>query len=255
MRTIKNIRLKLKKRFEENTKGFMTWLSGCTMLSNGNVLIADYHGSNVLMEYSKDGKHIRDIPCSNEPFDLTVIDTDRIAVTYGFWQYVDMLNLKNNAVEKKMKFDNNCYGISYQDDKLFISSEGIVITDITGKVLKTLKVNCGRYLESTIDRIYFTDNRDHTVHCISMTGEEIWVHKVESLVVPMGITVDDHQNVYVTDGYLNVLTVIQHDGKASKTLLTETDDLDKPSALHYNKDKDVLLLCNKKDSAALYHLE
>lgn len=157
-----------------------------------------------------------------------------------------------------MNFDNrDCHGISYQDDKLFISSGsgGIVITDITGNVLKTLRVDCELYLEITIDRIYFTVESDHTVHCISMTGEEIWVHKVESLAVPRGITVDDHQNVYVTGGYSNLLTVIQHDGKANKTLLTETDDLDTPSALHYNKDKNILLLCNKKDSAALYHLE
>ncbi|CAG2230902.1 unnamed protein product [Mytilus edulis] len=190
MKTINNIHLKLKKRFKVNKKCVRMWLSGCTMLSNGNVLIVDYWGNNVLMEYSEDGKHIRDIPCSRRPFDLTIIDSDRIAVTYGDRKYVNILNLKITTVGKKVKFYYSCYGISYQDDKLFISSEGIVITDITGKVLKTLKVNCGRYVESTIDRIYFTDNRDHTVHCISMTGEEIWVHKVESLVIPRGITVD-----------------------------------------------------------------
>ncbi|CAG2229594.1 unnamed protein product [Mytilus edulis] len=161
MRTIKNIRLKLKKRFEVNTKGFMTYLSGCTMLSNGNVLIANYWGRKVLMEYSEDGKPIRDIPCSNSPFDFTVIDSNRIAVTYG-------------------------------------------------------------------------------------NSEEIWVHEDESLFDSRGITVDDHQNVFLSDGYSNLLTIIQHDGKASKTLLTKSDGLDKPSALHYSKDKRVLLLCNEK---------
>ncbi|VDI49499.1 Hypothetical predicted protein [Mytilus galloprovincialis] len=116
MKTIKNIRLKLKKRFEVNKQGLMTYLSGCTMLSNGNVLIADYvHvGENVIKEYSEDGKHIRDIPCSDSPFDLTVIDHDRIAVTYGN-KYIEILNLKNDKVEKKVKFDKECYGISYQN--------------------------------------------------------------------------------------------------------------------------------------------
>ncbi|CAG2229593.1 unnamed protein product [Mytilus edulis] len=228
MRTIKNIRLKFKKRFEVNTKGFLTYLSGCTMLSNDHVLIANYRGRKVLMEYSEDGKHIRDIPCSDKPFDLTVIDNDRIAVTYGDSKYVNILNLKNTAVEKKVKCDENCYGISYQDNKLFIRSGGIVITNITGKVLKTLRVESGRYSESTNDRIYFTVGRDHTVHCIFMTGEEIWVRKVKSLVDPRGITVDDHQNVYVTCGYSNFLTVIQHDGKSSKTLPTKSHGLHKP---------------------------
>ncbi|CAG2230900.1 unnamed protein product [Mytilus edulis] len=255
MKSINNTQIRLRKRFNVEEQGFWTWLSGCTMVSNGNLMIADYWGSNVIMEYSEDGKHIRDIPCSGIPFDLTVIDTDRIAVTYGDSKYVDILNLKNTTVENKVNFDKDCYGISYQDDKLFISSGGIIITDIKGKVLKQLRVDCGTYLETTIDRIYFTVRRDHTVHCIAMTGKEIWVHKVESLVDPRGINVDDHQNVLVVGRDSNLLTVIQHDGTASKTLLTKSDGLDKPFALHYNKDKKMLFLCNERYSAALYNLE
>ncbi|XP_071160948.1 uncharacterized protein [Mytilus edulis] len=255
MRTINNIQLKLKKRFKVIKNGQHIWLSGCNTSSNGNVLIADYWVSKVLMEYSEDGEHIRDIPCSNPPFDLTIIDTDRIAVTYGDSQCIEILNIKNTTVEKKVNFEKDCYGISYQDNKLFISSGVIVITDITEKVLKTLRINCGLYLETTVDRIYFTDNRDHTVHCILMTGEEIWVHDMESLVDPWGITVDGHQNVYVADQDSNLLTVIQHDGKTSETLLTKTNGLDRPYALHYNKDKKMLLLCNLNGSAALYNLE
>ncbi|CAC5369284.1 unnamed protein product [Mytilus coruscus] len=211
-----NIRLKLKKRFKVNKNGLMMNLSGCIMLSNSNLLIADYLVSNVIMEYRKDGKHIRDIPCSGKPFDLTVIDTDRIAVSYGISKYIDILNMKNNTVDRKVQFDNSCYGISYQDNKLFISTGGIVIIDITGEVLKTLDTNNGLYLETTIDKIYFAVKRDHTIHCISMAGEEIWVHKVESLVDPMGITVDDYQNVFVVDRNSNLLKVIQHDGRANK---------------------------------------
>lgn len=43
------------------------------MLQNGNALVGDYQGSNVLLEYDEDGKHVRDIPCSDKPFDVTVI--------------------------------------------------------------------------------------------------------------------------------------------------------------------------------------
>lgn len=72
-----------------------------------------------------------------------------------------------------------------------------------------------------------------------MKGEEILVNKVESLVDPRGITVDDQQNVYVADVRSKFVTVIQHDGKASQTLLTKSDGLDKQSALHYNKGKNI----------------
>lgn len=134
------------------------------------------------------------------PFDLTVIENDRIAITYGTCRIV-ILKIENNISKKTLRlFRKNCYGISYKDKTLvIIANEGIVITNIAGKVLKKLKVDCDRYLVTAKDRIYFTVGRDHTVHCLSMDGDEIWLHKVESLVLPTGITVDADQNVFTVD--------------------------------------------------------
>ncbi|XP_052105735.1 uncharacterized protein LOC127738491 [Mytilus californianus] len=251
---IKNVRLQLKKRFnlKQDCNGLQ--LTGCTMLPNGNLLMAIYFGKKLLVEYSEDGKHIRDIPCSRSPFDLTVIDNDRIALTYGN-HYVEIFNKKNTSFEKEFRLESNCYGISYQDNKLFIiTTHGIVITNIAGQVLKTLYVDCGVYLSTTTDRIYFNVKRDQTVHCISMTGDEIWVHKEKSLVDPRGITVDDHQNVFVVDIRTSSLIVIQHEGRSSRTLLSKTDGLVNPLSLHYNNEKKELLLCDD-NGCALYNLE
>ena len=255
MKSIDSIHVKLKKRFNVKQKeDEEIWLSGCTMLQNGNLMIADYKGEGVLMEYNEDGQHIRNIPCSEPPFDLTVIDNDRIAVTYGHRKYIQILNTKNHIVERKIKFDKDCYGISYQANKLFIIiDDEIVILDIAGNVLITLTTDCRFYLETTVDRIYY--NRDHTVQCISMAGEEIWVHKENFLVSLGGITVDDYQNVLVADAESNSLIVIQNDGKSSKTLLSEIDGLNRPTFLHYNKDNKTLLLCNEDGSVALYNVE
>lgn len=254
---IDNILLQMKNIFIVKKTSFLSWLSGCTILPNGNLLIADYKGERVIMEYREDGRHIRNMPCSGSPFDIAVIDSDRIAVTYGsFSQYIEIFNIRTNKIVKKAKLKNKCYGISYQDNKLYVIIEdGIVITNMHGKVLSKLNVECGLYLETTEDRIYFTVERNHTVNCISMIGEELWVHKEESLVGPKGITVDDHQNVYVVDIKSNILVVIQHDGSSSKTVLTKADGLDQPQTLHYNKDKNLLLLCNNQECAALYNLE
>ncbi|CAC5369282.1 unnamed protein product [Mytilus coruscus] len=117
MKNINNVRLQFKKRFEVKQKGFLKYqLSGCTMLINGNWLMANDLGNAVLMEYSEDGKHIRDIPCSGRPFDMTVIDTERIAITYGYRKYVEILNMKNNTVQMSVTFKHYCFGISYQDN-------------------------------------------------------------------------------------------------------------------------------------------
>ncbi|CAC5404801.1 unnamed protein product [Mytilus coruscus] len=256
MKSINNVSLRLKRKFKVKKYGYGMHLTGCAMLQNGNLLIIDNTGMYAIMEYSEEGKHIRDIPCSESPFDLTVIDNDRIAVTFGnvSAHYINILNIKNKTIEKKVELKSNCYGILNQDNKLFVIIEdGIIIIDIAGKVLNKLNVECDLYLGTSIDRIYFSVTKDQTVHCISMAGEKIWVHKEESFIHPMSITVDDDQNVFIVDYESNSLIVIQHDGKSSRTLLNETDGLVNPFSLHYNKDKKVLRLCYK-EWCALYNL-
>ncbi|XP_063427250.1 uncharacterized protein LOC134710783 [Mytilus trossulus] len=244
-KSIHSIRLQLKKKFSVEQENQETFLTGCTMLPNGNVLIANYDEKNVILEYSEDGKHIRDIQCSGSPLDLTVIDTDRIAVTYEE-QCIEILNINNNTIEGKLfHFEESCYGISYQDNTIvIITQEGIDIIDVGGKVLKSFTVRCGSFIGTAKDRIYFTV--DDAVHCISMAGDEIWIRKEKSLTKPWGIAVDDHQNVFVVDQESNSLIVIQHDGNSSRTLLSTTDGLDNPRPLYYNNEKKVLLLCDDK---------
>ncbi|VDI09834.1 tripartite motif-containing protein 2/3 [Mytilus galloprovincialis] len=251
-KSISSIRLRLKKRFSVEQQDIETALNGCTMLPNGNVLLANFVEANVILEFSEDGKHIRDIPCPGSPFDLTVIDTDRIAVTRKD-QCIEILNKKTNTIEETFELKVNCYGISYQDNTIVIvTQEGIEIIDVGGKVLKTLTIDCGEYIGTSKDRIYFTVAK--TVHCISMAGNEIWVRKEQSLAHPFGIAVDEYQNVFIVDKVANSLIVIQHDGKSSRTLLSTTDGLDNPRSLHYNNEKKVLLLCDD-NGCYLYTLE
>lgn len=58
-----------------------------------------------------------------------------------------------------------------------------------------------------------------------MDGEEIWVHKVQSLVQHTCITVDDDKNVFIVGEASNSLIVIQHNGKSGRTLLSKTNGL------------------------------
>ncbi|VDI09835.1 Hypothetical predicted protein [Mytilus galloprovincialis] len=218
---IDSIRLHLEKRFCVKQENVST---GCTILPNGNLLIANCYQKSVLMEYSEDCRYICDIPCSKEPFDLTIIDYDRIAITHGHGSSnnIEILNMNNKTIEKEVNLNSSCYGISYQDNKL------------------------------VRDRIYFTAKHNQTVHCISMAGDEIWVRKEISLINPWDIVVDDYQNVFIVDSDSNSLIVIQHDRSSSRKLLSGRKGLIKPRSLHYNKDKKALLVCDN-NGGALYN--
>ncbi|CAG2258127.1 unnamed protein product [Mytilus edulis] len=244
-----NVNLKLKQKFD--IKGSDKAITSCIVLPDDRIIVADY-GSEKLMEYNINGKHIRDIPISNKPFSLTAIDTDRIAVTYGDEQYMEIINTTGNSDRKKVQCSSNCWGISYQDQKLYVTvfQQGIVVMDLNGNTLHTIDIDVFSVynITTTSDRIYYADEERNTVHCCSMTGQEIWVFKDQSISIPRGLSVDSNQNVLVVRETSNNLTLIQHDGKDSKVLLTGRDGLEDPYAVNYNRQKEdyVFMLQGRK---------
>ncbi|XP_071172326.1 transcription intermediary factor 1-alpha-like [Mytilus edulis] len=255
-RSFTRTRLQLRQKFKIKDNYNIMNVRGCGVLPNSHLLIANPNGNKAIMEYSDDGTHIRDIPVSDTPYDLAIIDSDRMAVTYDKKAYMEILNINNKTVHLKVTFHRNCWGISYQNRRIYILvvKEGIVEMDMSGERLRTIGgkfARCGIFhITTTNERIYCTNFIDNLVHCCSMTGEDIWTFTDQSLVNPRGISADSDKNVFVVNS--NNLMVIQHDGKGSKTLLSKFDGLDVPVPVHYNGDKKLLFVCNVKGNAFLY---
>ncbi|VDI30301.1 Hypothetical predicted protein [Mytilus galloprovincialis] len=255
-RSVDNTKLKLRKKFKIKRKGKEMYISGCAILANGNVLFADNDGKNVIMEYSKDGHLIRDIPVSGEPLDLTVIDTDQIAVSYSIRNYIEVIDLKKIIVMKTVKLKNTCWGISYSDGNIYVTvkNEGIVVLNMEGTILNTIKCDIDAFQIATIDeKIYYTAPQSNTVNCCTTAGNRIWNFKDKSLTRPGGIATDSAKNVFVVGIRSNNLMILQDDGTVSKTLLTEADGLDRPIRLDYNKKTNMLLVCNTYDGTAFLY--
>ncbi|XP_071155102.1 uncharacterized protein [Mytilus edulis] len=253
--SIQNVNLKLKQKFD--IKGSEHAITGCIVLHDDRIIIADY-ASGKLMEYNNNGNHIRDIHVSDKPHSLTLVDTytDCIAVTYGRSCYLEIINTKNTSDRKKIRCSNYCWGISYLDRKLFVRvfQQGIVVMDLDGKTLNTIDIAVSNvfYLTTSSSRIYYTDVGNNTVHCCNITGEEIWVFKDRSISQPRGISVDSNQNVFVVGGQSHNLTVITCDGKDSKILLTDRDGLENPIAMYYSKENKSACLSYEQGRVALY---
>ncbi|VDI80577.1 Hypothetical predicted protein [Mytilus galloprovincialis] len=252
-RSVSDTKLQLKNKFAIKQRGKSIYISGCTILANGNLLIADNFGQNVLMEYNVDGHYIRDIPVSATPWDLTVIDTDQIAASYNSLKYVEVIDIKRMIVLKNVKFENNCCGISNNDGKIcvVVGYKEIVVLDKEGTILNTIKLETNSkvyHIAMTKDRIYYSLMAENTVHCCSTNGKKVWNFRdTNSLVVPSGISVDRDQHVIVLGLISNNLLVLQNEGKISKPLLNNTDGLDQPSSVCYNKENNMLLVCNQKN--------
>jgi outer membrane protein assembly factor BamB len=236
------------------------YVSGCLFLPTGDILIGDYHdeNSNKVRMHNKDGKHIRNISVSYNPFDLTLFDSERVAIWYGVIGTVDILNLTTNRIEKTFEHKSCCCGISYEDGRLYtvVDHHGIIVTDLLGKHLDTIKegVVGATYITTEKDRIYACSYISNTVKCYSKTGELLWIFSDDLLLAPSGLVIDSNRNILVFGEDSNNLTVISRDCKTRTILLNIENGLQKPKAILYNKDNNVLLVCNLENGKAYLYM-
>ncbi|XP_063411420.1 uncharacterized protein LOC134694345 [Mytilus trossulus] len=254
-RNISDIKLQLIKSFQMKSTHKLE-ITGCVILPNGNLLMANDTEENHLIEYSDAGEHIRDIPVSGPPYDIDRIDLDRIVVTYGDALYIEIMNCKTFNVEKKISLQHSCLKVSQEDGRLYVvyGKAKIQVMDISGNQIETLKITSEGItcIKTSRQKIYYADYSTKEVHCFRLNGEELWKLECDSIKFPYDITLDSYHNVYVVGCVSNNISIIQHDGKNSKTLLTESDGLYHPTALDFDTDKKTLLICNEEGNVALY---
>ncbi|XP_076088691.1 uncharacterized protein LOC143059087 [Mytilus galloprovincialis] len=250
---ISDIKLQLIKTFQM-TNEHKKNVTGCLILPNGNLLMANDKEKNHLKEYSTSGEYIRDIPISGQPYDIAVIDLERIAVTYGDASCLEIMNKNTFNVEKKISLQNRCWGVSHADGKLYVAhGDSVQVLNLSGQNLKTIKTvsNYIRRICASRDRIVYSD-WENKVHCCNLNGEELWQFENDSIEFPRGVKADNYNNVYVVGYGSNNLTIIRHDGKDSKTLLTKSDGLKFPNALDFDKNTNTLLINNQGENITLF---
>ncbi|XP_071150322.1 uncharacterized protein [Mytilus edulis] len=253
---ISDIKLQLIKTIQMEKK-YEMFITGCVILPNGKLLMAIDTKENKFIEYSDTGEHIRDIPVSSEPYAVAVIDLNRIVVTYGDALYLEIMNNKTFNVDKKIRLQIDCFEVSHEDGKLYVVyGNGVQIMDLSGKHLEAFNlastnISC---IKTIRGKIIYADYNTNQVHCCRLNGEELWQLKIDSIAFPYDVTVDNYQNVYVLGYISDNLTIIQHDGKDSKTLLTGSDGLKYPRTVDFDKDTKTLIICNEDGEVAFYNV-
>ncbi|CAC5389077.1 unnamed protein product [Mytilus coruscus] len=241
--------LQLREKLKLEKTSLKIVVTGCILLVNGDILIADHWDTNIVLK-----------PYESDP--------DHIAITYGSsgTNILDVIKLSSGALEKEIQTQQfakkhstteNCFGISYWDNKIYVMVEkvGIVVLDTSGKALNTISIDTekGRKVVVFKDRIYYTDRKKNTVHCLNTVGQEMWVYRDKSIVEPCGLAVASNLDVFVSCSKSNNVILIRCDGKDSKILLRKGDNLVKPKAIHFNRERRELLVCNKSNQhAAVY---
>ncbi|XP_052080121.1 uncharacterized protein LOC127718193 [Mytilus californianus] len=256
---ISDIQLQLVKSFKISMKdkNIKIDITSCVMLFNGHLLMANF-AKKYLIEYSDDGKHVRDIQVSDKPCCIAVIDPCRIVVTYGTAQFLEIMNNFTFKVEKKISLQACATWLSQTNGKLYVvvGYKTIQVMDLSGRQLETIELSSNTTIDVAVsrDRIFYTDYETGNIRCCLITGEELWQFDSTNIRTPLSLAVDIYNNVYVVRCASHILTLIQHDGKDSKTLMTESNGLNVPHDVYIDIDSRKLITWNGNGDIYLYKI-
>lgn len=106
------------------------------------------------------------------------------------------------------------------------------------------------------DKMYYTNRNDHTVACYDIHGNLKWEFKdIKNIKYPQGISVDGNGNLYVAVRDSNCVVVMSPDGKQCRKILSASDGLKNPRALHFERTTNKLLVANEGNCAFLYDVD
>lgn len=143
-------------------------------------------------------------------FDLAVVNSELIAVTYGK-ENNSVVILKPNFndvfeqdnVFSRINDDAPCWGIPQQDGKLyFVSDIGLIVADISPspwtypRQLIEISLSKALYIAISRGKIMVTDINKNLVGCFIINDDEIWSVKEDLIDCPYGLSVDQYGNVF-----------------------------------------------------------
>jgi len=214
--------------------------------------------------FSNNGNYEKDIVrFSGIPFDVSYTGENIVAVTIWNKHEVVFVNVITNTIMNTVDIGRECWGTNFNLNRLAIrimqppTSSHIVYLDPKGKLIARVSIpgENSTHISLGDDTIKCTDWKANTIYCYTLTGQEMWTFKDESVLrKPMGIALDKNRNVYVAGKETNNVVVLSPDGKNCREILTNSNGLDRPFSLRINIDRNELLVCNERGQAFLFSL-
>ncbi|CAC5383545.1 unnamed protein product [Mytilus coruscus] len=229
-------------RLSENESLFM---SGCIKMYNTLVLTdASYNKRLIICKVDGTGIHL--IPLSHKPDYITKVDSNTVAVSCIYDRTILIINISTGDISSKINISCDCHGISYDANNLYVvaGDRTIRVIDMTGNSIRVVPIPLHYAFDIAVqrDRLVYIDTK--AIYFCSLDGNLMWKFENEKYKSLRHVTSDDEGNVYVTDRNTNTVVVVSDDAKHYREILTESDGLNKPFGIHFDKRENVLLVNN-----------
>ena len=259
VKSVNDIKLTLHTKFDIPKGIGNIYIRGCIVCPNGKMIFVDYLNSRLVIR-NDDGTLDKVITCSlGRPFDVTSLDDATVVVSTN--NGIEIININSTKTERRIKTSRPSRGITHHNGVLLWCEHqrGITMMKLSDEKVTTLvkqsNLPYDSYLTTCGNNIYQTTNHTSIVTCYTMKGEKLWEYKDTSVLTgPLGVTVDNKSNVYVTSFIFNTVVVVVPDGRQGKQLISSNDGLNDPVGIYFCKSKNSLMVTTYLGPAVLYEM-
>lgn len=202
-----------------------------------------------------DSTDVHSIPLDFKPLYITEVDSNTAAVSCPNDNTILIINISTGSVTGTIKTSSLCWGLSYDDDKLYVvlNCGNICVMDLTGKVIRTILLPLDTYKDITVYRDKFVCIDNTSIYCYSLDGKEMWKFENFGYRDLRRVTADSEGNVYMTDYYKKTVIVVSNNGKHYREILTDNNELKWPCGIYFDRKENLLFVSNAHDGRAFLY--
>ncbi|XP_045195070.2 uncharacterized protein LOC123550707 [Mercenaria mercenaria] len=234
------------------------YITSIIVISSDTIACADWANNSVKLVETKTGKVTSEIHLSSQPWDLTSISDDQLAVTVTSENKIQYLH-NRSGLSKSNSIDvvGRCRGIAYNKENLVVSYDDpskVEILNMYGKVLRCLKTDTSGnalferpyYVVASADgeSVYVSDNEKHSVTRLTFDGEMLGTYKDTELRCPRGLVVCRDGSLLVCSSHGHSVHLISSECNKLKVMLRRKEGGEFCQAICYFDAADKLYLSN-----------
>ena len=246
------------------------WISGCTFMPNGDVVLCDFSNSNIKL--LSDTFTIKDrLQLDSLPWDVSSVSSNSVVITLPNENQLQFILVMPSMkkLDRSSNIGSRCYGVQVVADLIYVTchnktGEGeVLVLDMNGTITHRFRQPDKKppmfYLPDYITvcpstrKLFITDDGTDTVSCLMTDGTVVYQYKDAELRGPRGVCVDGGGNAIVCGRHSHNVQVIRADGTKCCTLLTSQDGVSDPFSVAYRQsDNTIIVGCYDNNNILVY---
>ena len=248
------------------------WISGCTFMSDGGVVLCD-RGNSSLILLSNIFTVKERLNLDSSPWDVSPVNSSSVMVTIPGKNQLQLIQVMPSLkIDRSINVGRRCWGVQVVDDLNYVTchncpGEGeVLVLDMNGTVTyrlghpdkKPSMFTGPNYITvcPSTSKMFIADCGTATVSCLLSDGTVVYQYKDHELRYPEGVVVDGGGNVIVCNWLSDNVQVIRADGTKCCHLLTSQDGVSSPYSVAYRQSDNTLVLgCYNNNNLLVYKMK